>query len=281
MNSFSLNRFGKTLRWYVSANFLQLMGWTVGVLVGFFFFNMIPSYDLSYSTTIEHMDGAHKVENLSITKLSMCIIHLIVFIEVSVSMAVLNKKTFRSSFLMLPASNLEKYLSLLTHVLVILPVCIFFGFVLGDSLRMAVRVWLYDAPWQSFVPDMLRSLGFDFSDPSWLPFLILNVLTIAWLLSLYVLGATFLRRFSFVVSSIVVILSLVAFWQFSYSLGLTMYSEKWIDGNVVSLSMGFIAYALFVLLPLLAAFNFWASYRIFKRFQLVTNKWTNYDVFKR
>ena len=269
------------LRWYVSANPYQLMMWTVGVVVGFFIFGMCQAFGSSYYHSEEYMDGMHKTENTDIFKFSISIIHLVVFIAVSTSMAVLNKKTFRSSFLMLPASNLEKYLSVLTYVLVILPVCIFFGFVLGETLRMAVCAWLYDAPWQSGVPGMLQILGFEFSDPLWLPLLVLNILIIAWFLSLYVLGATFLRRFSFVVSSIVVILLFAAFWQFSYSLGLTMYSEKRIDGNVVSQSMGFIAYALFVLLPLLAAFNYWASYRIFKRFQLVTNKWTNYDVFKR
>jgi hypothetical protein len=36
-----------------------------------------------------------------------------------------------------------------------------------------------------------------------------------------------------------------------------------------------------VVLPLLAVINYWASFHIFKGFQLITNKWTNYDILKR
>ena len=36
-----------------------------------------------------------------------------------------------------------------------------------------------------------------------------------------------------------------------------------------------------VLLPLLAVFNYWASFHIFKNLQLITNKWLNYDFHKR
>ena len=170
---------------------------------------------------------------------------------------------------------------MLVYVLVILPVCMFAAYDLGDTLRMAVNVWLNDTTWLSGIPDILPSLGFDFSDPLWLPLLVFNILVIVWIFSRYVLGATWLRRFSFVVSSIVVILSVAALWNFSCSLNLTMYSVKQIDGHIVSQSVGSRAYVLFVLLLLLTAFNYWASYHIFKGFQLVTNKWTNYDIFKR
>ena len=44
--------------------------------------------------------------------------------------------------------------------------------------------------------------------------------------------------------------------------------------------VGALGYFLTVALPLLSIFNYWASYRIFKGFQLITNKWTNYDFFK-
>ena len=262
------------LRWYVSVDFRQLVLWTWGA---FFMASILCPVGMHFID--EYGDASRHVALFA--RDVVYLIPLSSFMGICDVMSKFNKKPARSSFLMLPASNMEKYLSMLVYVTVILPVCIFFGFVLGDTLRMAVRVWLYDAPWQSYVPDMLRSLGFDFSDPSWLPFLILNVLTIAWLLSLYVLGATFLRRYSFVVSSIVIVLSFVAFWQFQGSLGLSMFYVKQVDGRIVYQGLGSRAYALFILLPLLTAFNFWASYRIFKRFQLVTNKWTNYDVFKR
>jgi len=32
---------------------------------------------------------------------------------------------------------------------------------------------------------------------------------------------------------------------------------------------------------LLTCFNYWASFHVFKHFELITNKWTNYDILKR
>lgn len=262
------------LRWYVSVDFRQLVLWTWGV---FFMASVLGPVGLHFID--EYGDAIGHVAFFA-----RCVVFLIPLssiMGICDVMSKFNKKPARSSFLMLPASNMEKYLSMLVYVTVILPVGIFFGFVLGDTLRMVFCVLWYGAPWLSGVPTMLQYLWGDTSDPFWLPLWILCVQIVAWFLSVYVLGAMFCRRYSFIVSSIVVILLFAAFWQFQKSLGLNMYSVKQVDGHIVSQGLGSRAYALFVLLPLLAAFNYWASYRIFKGFQLVTNKWTNYDVFKR
>ena len=263
------------LRWYVSVDFRQLVLWTWCM---FFYASVLGPVGLHFID--EYGDASRHV-----ALLARCVVFLIPWsfiMGICDVMSKFNKKPARSSFLMLPASNMEKYLSMLVYVTVILPVGIFLGFALGDTLRMVFCAWVYGAPWLSGVPTMLQYLWGDTSDLFWLPLWILRVLIVAWLLSVYVLGAMFCRRYSFIVSSIVVILSFVAFWQFQGSLGLSTYYMKQVGGRIVSQSLGSTAYALFILLPpLLTAFNFWASYRIFKRFQLVTNKWTNYDVFKR
>ena len=41
MNSFSINRFGKTLRWVVSVNFRKLLMWTIGAALVIFLGEMI------------------------------------------------------------------------------------------------------------------------------------------------------------------------------------------------------------------------------------------------
>ena len=108
MNSFNLNRFGKTLRWYVSAKSRQLMMWAVGIFVVAFIWDIHQQYDYYYSTTTEYTKGVHQIQESNTSEFSTPVILLIAFIGVSTSIAGLNKKTFRSSFLMLPASNLEK-----------------------------------------------------------------------------------------------------------------------------------------------------------------------------
>ena len=41
MNSFSINRFGKTLRWVVSVNYRKLLMWSIGVAMVVFAVEMI------------------------------------------------------------------------------------------------------------------------------------------------------------------------------------------------------------------------------------------------
>ena len=41
MNSFNINRFGKTLRWVVSVNFRKLLMWTIGAALVIFLGEMI------------------------------------------------------------------------------------------------------------------------------------------------------------------------------------------------------------------------------------------------
>ena len=268
MNSFNLNRFGKTLRWYVSAKSRQLMMWAVGIFVVTFIWEMFRFAD-------QHDVSFNVLDDMNIMSLA-------IFIGISTSMTTFNKKTFRSSFLMLPASNLEKYLSLLAYVLFILPICMFAAYALGDTLRMAVCAWLYDDIWLSCV-----TLTLDFLNPNESNLPLFLLLAFIWSHSLYVLGATFFRRYSCVVSTIVILLlctSLIAFLTvFVKNSGMDLYSKIWIDGKYVTQEVRDMLFLMLFVLPflLLTAFNYWASYRIFKGFQLVTNKWTNYDIFKR
>ena len=61
----------------------------------------------------------------------------------------------------------------------------------------------------------------------------------------------------------------------------SMFTSHWDGDKYVSQEVGFFAYVLAVVLPLLSIFNYWAAFHIFKGFQLITNKWTNYDILKR
>jgi hypothetical protein len=95
------------------------------------------------------------------------------------------------------------------------------------------------------------------------------------------LGGTFLRKYAFVAASVVLIigLSLLA-WVLNH-FDISMFNSQW-DGNAyVGEEVGVAAYVLAVVVPLLSILNYWASFHIFKGFQLINNKWTNYDILKR
>ena len=229
---------------------------------------------------------------------------LVSLILVSTIVSGVNEKRKREAFLMLPASNLEKFLALMTYTSVVCVLGVFLAFVLGDSLRMAwfwisgpyteAKVSYIGDPvetyywWSSAIPEMVDNLTphiLEADSCNWF-YLVMNIVVIAaiavWTHSLLIIGGTLLRKYSFVASMLVFILFI---WLLSWTIhhfGLYLFwSDVWKDGHHYVSEVGVLAYILAVLLPLLSVFNYWASFHIFKNFQLITNKWTNYDIFKR
>jgi len=231
---------------------------------------------------------------------------LVSLILVSTIMSSVNEKRQREAFLMLPSSNLEKFLALMTYTSVVCVLGVFLAFVLGDSLRM-VWFWIsgpyteaevsyignpteYYYWWSSAIPKMMDNLTphileADSYSQTWL-YVAMNIVVIAaiavWTHSLLIIGGTLLRKYSFVASMLVFILFV---WLLSWTIhhfGLYLFwSDVWKDGHHYVSEVGILAYVLAILLPVLAVFNYWASFHIFKNFQLITNKWTNYDILKR
>jgi len=228
---------------------------------------------------------------------------LVSLILVGTIMSSVNEKRKREAFLMLPSSNLEKFLALMTYTSVVCVLGVFLAFVLGDSLRMAwfwisgpyteAKVSYIGDPveyyywWSSAIPMLVDNLTphvLDSFSYNWF-YVVMNIVVIAaiavWTHSLLIIGGTLFRKYSFVISCLVFILFWVIFGKTMQYFELSMFTSNWENERYVSGEVGIPAYILAVLLPLFAVFNYWASFRIFKNFQLITNKWTNYDFHKR
>ena len=280
MSSFSFNRFGKTLRWVVGVNFLSLMIWSLGYMVGIFLGEQL-FFSISTGSDVTHV-----LRNIS----QFCTIFILIALAVGLSTLFhdLNKKTRREAFLMLPASNLEKFLAAVAYVTIVWTFFVALSFVAGDTLRMVYRALVNGDEWISAVPMVLDTVKPEFvvlySHGTTTEYMVMDTFVICaifvWIHSVYILGGTLFRKYSFVASTIVVIL---CFWLLGWSIyhfHLQMFSESWQGDHYVNQYVGPLAYILAVVLPLLSVFNYWASYRIFKGFQLITNKWTNYDFHK-
>jgi hypothetical protein len=221
-------------------------------------------------------------------------------ILVSTIVSGVNEKRKREAFLMLPASNLEKFLALMTYTSVVCVLGVFLAFVLGDSLRMAwfwvsgpyteIKTSVMGDPvetyywWSSAIPKMMDNLTphiLEADSCNWF-YAVMNIVVIAaiavWTHSLLIIGGTLFRKYSFVISCLVFILFWVIFVKTMHYFELSMFTSTWENGRYVSGEVGIPAYILAVLLPLFSVFNYWASFRMFKDFQLITNKWTNYDI---
>ena len=286
MNSFSFNRFGQTLRWVIANNFRLIAAGFVGYMALFF---LAELFIISISSTGRHREYDDILMNSVADFPTVFILVNIVFF---LSMIFFNydKKAKREAHLMLPATSLEKYLSAMIFATVVLPLVVFIGFVVGDTLRMVVRAVMYGDEWISTVPRVLRNLTPDafkkFSvDPAPVSFkltVIYFAVSILFLIhSFFVFCGTLLRKYSFVVATLsAVCFTALLLWLCNDKLHLHMFYAIPEDGELVY-KVDTLGYVLCVVYPLLTIFFYWASFYIFKGFQLITNKWFNYDILKR
>ena len=276
MNSFSFNRFGKTLRWYLGVNARTLLMWMAGICMGTFLLELMMSW------------GSNSKE---IIPLFFTVALLVTYgICISTIFYGLNKKAKCEAFLTLPASHLEKYLTAVIYVTIICGFCLFLSFAVGDTLRMVFRSLFWGDEQMSAVPKVMegfipRTMSSDEQHVYSLSFRVMNLWVgysfMMWFHSLYTLGGTFLRKYAFVAASVVLIIGLsLLSWVLNH-FEVSMFNSQW-DGNAyVGEEVGPAAYVLAIVVPLLSIFNYWASFHIFKGFQLINNKWTNYDILKR
>ena len=135
MNSFSINRFGRTLRWLQNTNFRMMLAWFVGMVLLVFMGEMI-AYSL-----MKGLDPDYMIRRIA--DFGTAVMYISSLAMISCFVLSIRDKRKRVGFLMLPSSNLEKYLSLVIYASVIWICCIFLAMVVGDSLRMA-WFWVRD-----------------------------------------------------------------------------------------------------------------------------------------
>ena len=294
MKSFSINRFGKMLCWVLRVNMRSLLAWAVGSIGAVFMGELMAIKMAGFNTPYSFLSATSQMGSV--------ILVLVSLIMVSSVVSTINEKRKRESFLMLPATNLEKYLALMVYTSVVCMVCLTLAFVLGDCLRM---LWFWISPpkdsyssfdgetlyywWSSVLPLLVRDFTPNvlvgnpvFKYSTWYIVMELTVITgmILWIHSLMTLGGTLLRKYAFIITGAFFILCLSLFVKFVSYYEISMFTSNWENGKLVTQEVGTLAYVLAVVLPVLAVFNYWASFRIFKGFQLITNKWTNYDFHK-
>ena len=307
MNSFSINRFGKTLRYVLSTNFRSLLMWTIGAALVVFMCEMVY---WKFGTLNE--SPYDMLKNFGDMGMVLYVVASVVLISSVV--AGINDKRKRESFLMLPSTNAEKFLSLIVYSTVICILCVFLAMVLGDTLRMAFlwgrdlmgfgpryegepesvyitnrfgdvmysNSWVrwYDSALPVFLYNFVPNYGFSswYAIMRWAFFLA----SLLWVHSLYTLGGTLLRKYAFVASSVVFILLLVGFAKFIDYFDLYTFRSEWIDaaGNYYKHMISPLVYVYSIALPIVSIVNYWISFRIFKGFELITNKWINYDFHK-
>ena len=279
MNSFDINRFGKALRWVISVNFRSSLMWALGLMLGVFLGEMMI---LGIFRSTEPV-GTHTG---SLAAFFVVYINIGVVVGICNLFVELDKKPNRQAFLMLPATNLEKFLAATIFSTVCGFLTMHLSFIVGDTLRVAFRALFYGESWNSFVfPEVVKMMTFDaVSSYHSLGYRLISlaflVSGLVWLHSFYTLGGTLFRKYAFVISSLVLVAGFTMLIWFSKYHEINMFSTYDIEGVGRVEKVGTMTYILTAFFAVFSVVNYWLSFRIFKGFELISNKWLNYDFYK-
>lgn len=284
MNSFNITRFGQTLRWVIAVNYRTMLLWTTGIALIFF---IVELYILKMSHI--PLDLMQSSFGFGIFVMMIAFAFLASYVT-----SFINEKRRRMAFLALPATNSEKYLSLITYTSVIWLCAVFLALIAGDSLRMLFCWIKYHSDttpdeYYKWYTSVLTMFKYNFTIPNYTRYetwfvamkCILAVSFILWVHSLYTLGGTVLRKYSFVIVTALFISCFVVFIEINSTYHFDWFEEEYIYIEEVGLhyayskEIGVEPYFLCVSFALLTVFNYWASYRTFKGFQVINHKWIN------
>ncbi len=280
MKQFDLKRFGHLLKYHFSVTgptWLRILGvYTIVLFLVSLFNTRVKGID--YTTALENND----IEFLY-TMYADQIRQTALFGEFFLFIAMLfgaanifshlKSKPQRSTYLTLPASNLEKYLVSFLHAVVLLCVGTILAYCVADTLRMLLdlmtgRIVVWGVP-------MYFSRFSNFDAPWLLPVWALGILL--YLHSVYILGGTLFRKLKFLMTSFFVIIGFIFVMWAVYT------TRDWIDWQEFPKSHNLVGEGVFhplfyvftILSYLLTAFHYWLSYRIFCRMQVNNHKWLN------
>jgi len=251
MIQFNINRFGKLARWsltndkkYYVRSFLQV-------------FAMLTLVFLFFTGTVFTINGnSANYQACGVVVIMMFAINII--IGPSLMFYSMTGKHDRQALLMLPASNLEKYLMRYSSWILLLPLYAI-AFLSADLIQYLVHM-IMGHDYAMFVTaelmDHIHVLkDIPLSKSNWLDIAIF----LFWLHALYALGGTFFRsrKFNWVLTTIVFIaFCMVCMWSF--------------DTDIKSEPHTWTHRVMVVFYFVWALVNFWLSYKLFCRTQVIS-----------
>ncbi|MBR6885104.1 MAG: hypothetical protein IKN01_05290 [Prevotella sp.] len=278
MEKFNFKRFFRVLYWFLRTNSKQLLMWFAGAATCVFLLQMIVT---CMGIVVKTAGG--NVNTMGFTpeyyKHALLVVRSVLLVGMSIASLFvlsgvfrqLNKKQKAISFLMLPAANKEKYWVLLVYVTVAWTLCLFFGYVVADVLRMVIIPMFKDLPYVSTLTD--PNLFFVVTEGHIVQKItasVYSLISIIWVHSCYIAAGSVFRKNGFAIASAGLLLIVALF------------ENVWIKnfGSLISvkdntLSVNYLVWVVVFVLLAWTVYNYRLSYRLFKNFQVINNKRTN------
>lgn len=272
-NNFQFSRLLMVMRWDVFTNLKSYLNMMLGMTFALLPFFIMQLYQLSkqYQLFPDTIDLSY----WGMSQYVLMIFSIAMYMMATQIFMVMKTTGQREQFLMLPASNLEKYISrflfstlgaavaMITAIVVSDLVQLIFSFVLlpghHQSVCLSIMALLWKI-WTTFIESI---------DSTGALLLSLLIVTCGVLVhSFFILCGTLFRKHTIVVSGILFIVM-------TY---LVIYVIESVPDTITTCLMHGDNSWLFCLLIaelLLAGFQYWLSYKVFTRMQVICNKWIN------
>ena len=266
--------------WDILSNWKKYLSSTVGLAIG-----IVIMYLLVFQSYRAELRGVGKIitpETMT-TIMEGCgdiLIPMAVIALFALAANIFNNmrnKLQREAFLMLPASNIEKYLSRLFGMTIGGLVMIFVATVISDVIIFIFNSMFASGCYSSLTIAGLKALFEGSMNAVYVNGELQNSMSkafTAWTFfifthSFFTLGGAFFRKRPVVLTFCVGLL-LCVFFMFGTVEGLAPTIEQVFDG-----SPHLFGTIILIMLLILTVFNYWASYKLFTRMQVISNKWIN------
>lgn len=272
-NNFQFSRLLMVMRWDVFTNLKSYLNMMLGMTFALLPFFIMQLYQLSkqYQLFPDTIDLSY----LGMSQYVLMISSIAMYMMATQIFMVMKTTGQREQFLMLPASNLEKYISRFLFSTLGAAVAMITAIVVSDLVQLIFSFLLLPGHHQSVCLSTMALLWkiwttfIESIDSTGALLLSLLIVTCGVLVhSFFILCGTLFRKHTIVVSGILFIVM-------TY---LVIYVIESVPGTITTCLMHGDNSWIFCLLIaelLLAGFQYWLSYKVFTRMQVICNKWIN------
>lgn len=267
--TFDIKRLGLVMRWDFQSYWAYYLGAAIGNIIAFSLYSLIRLYH------VNPMNGdAASIKELYIgreTFYFMATIIISFYVMASCIFTNLTAKTSRESFLMIPASNTEKFMARFLQMLICDLLLLAFVLIGTDIIQLAFSYIITPDFHISISLPVLKSITNDFLLTPFSKEECIVISLLIFMHSFATLGGTFYRKMAPLLTFVT---GLVLLMVLGYAInwlgkaGLLNFDYSEVNRNIATM----VTCAFFLALSL---FNYWASYKIFTRMQLICNKWIN------
>lgn len=277
------HRLAMVLRWDALSNWKKYVRNTLGLAFVFSFICICFQFNWRSNGYVTYYD----VKDLylgNVSGLFMFMSFIIFFFCGSRIFINMKTKASRSLFLMLPATNMEKFISRLLYTVVGTSLMIFASWMIADIIQFVFSLFLTPGMQGSLVARAFEQLflknNFDSSH-----FVVRNGTSVLgqtfpvgmFLLSLTIFNHSFFTLGGTIFRKSATLLTICSSFILMFLMALI---SSFVDDDVLvhfvqSMQPNTFGWLMVNVFLLLSVFNYWASYKLFTHMQIINNKWFN------